>query len=293
MTQASAAFDSGTCIHDLFERQVEERPDAVAVVFQKQVFSYAELDARANRIAAFLRGMGVGPDVLVAICMHRSPDLIVGILAILKAGGAYVPLDPSYPRERLAYLVKDCAPAVILSHKAAESVVREVIDGLSEPPPFVDMNGAREIQAANPDRKSFGLQSTHLAYVIYTSGSTGQPKGVMVEHRSVVNLLGDMTERLSLTPGDAAPAITPISFDIAGLEVHLPLSAGQTVLLFSRDESRDPFVLKNLLDRDDLAFVQATPSAWHGLLRAGWRSRGAPILCGGEALSAPLARRML
>jgi syringomycin synthetase protein SyrE len=293
MTETSAAFDTGVCIHDLFERQVEQRPDAVAVVFQKQVLSYAALNARANRIAVYLRGMGVGPDVLVAICMHRSPDLIVGILAILKAGGAYVPLDPFYPLERLAYLIKDSAPAIILSHQAAGRVVQEAVNGLVEPPALVDIDSAPGVQAANPDRTTSGLQSTHLAYVIYTSGSTGQPKGVMVEHRSVVNLLADMTARLSLTPGDAAPAITPISFDIAGLEVHLPLSAGQTVLLFSRDESRDPFVLKNLLDRDDLAFVQATPSTWQGLLRAGWRSRGAPILCGGESLSAPLARRMI
>ncbi|HWA23759.1 MAG TPA: non-ribosomal peptide synthetase [Caulobacterales bacterium] len=293
MTQASAAFDASACIHDLFERQAAQRPDAVAVVFQKQVLSYAELNARANRISVYLRGMGVGPDVLVAICMHRSSDLIIGILAILKAGGAYVPLDPFYPLERLAYLIKDSAPAIVLSHQAAESVAREAVSGMSEPPPLVDMNSAPDIQAANPDRATFGLRSAHLAYVIYTSGSTGQPKGVMVEHRSVVNLLADMTARLSLTPGDAAPAITPISFDIAGLELHLPLSAGQTVLLFSRGESRDPFVLKNLLDRDDLAFVQATPSAWQGLLRAGWRSRGAPILCGGESLPAPLARRMI
>lgn len=286
-------FDAGACIHDLFERQAVQRPAAAAVAFQGQVLSYAELNARANKLAVFLRGMGVGPDVLVAICMHRSLDLIVGILAILKAGGAYVPLDPSYPLERLSYLINDCAPAIILSHKAAEGVLREAVNGLIEPPPLVDVNSAPDIQAANPDRKTLGLRSSHLAYVIYTSGSTGQPKGVMVEHRSVVNLLADMTERLSLTSGDAAPAITPLSFDIAGLELHLPLSAGLTILLFSRDESRDPFVLKNLLDRDDLAFVQATPSAWHGLLRAGWRSRGAPILCGGESLSAPLARRMI
>lgn len=294
MTAPLPAFDAHDCVHDLFERQAGRTPDADAVIFESQTLSYAALNTRANQIATFLRNIGVGPDVRVALCMERTFDLVIGILAILKAGGAYAPLDPSHPGERLRNLLQDCRPALILSHEAARQTVRRALGGWSEAPPVVDVGEiAADVAADNPDRLVFGLRATHLAYVIYTSGSTGRPKGVMVEHRNVVNLLADMAARLTLTPGAVAPAITPISFDIAGLELLLPLSVGQAILLLPRHVSRDPFALKRALDRDDLAFVQATPSTWRGLIDAGWRARGAPILCGGETLPAPLALRLI
>lgn len=258
-------------------------------MFEGEVVTYGALNARADVLASALQNVGVTPERLVALCMARTPDLVAGMLAILKAGGAYVPLEPGYPRARLATMLADCQPSAILTDAHSCDIAREASTELLRAPAIVSATDA-ERAAPNVTRE---VARSNLAYVMYTSGSTGRPKGVMVEHRHVVNLMVDMAARLNLAPGAVAPAIAPVTFDIAGLELLLPLSAGQSILLLSRAESRDPFVLAARLDRDDLAFVQATPSTWRGLMDAGWRARGAPILCGGEALAPTLARRLV
>ena len=181
-----AEYPSDKCIHELFEEQAARTPDAVAVVFEDQSLSYGELNGRANRLAHYLRGLGVKPDERVAICVERGLDMVAGLLAILKAGGAYVPLDPAYPAERLAYMLADSAPVALLTDATGQAALA----GCMGTAPAIDLAADAALWAAepggNPGRASIGLMPAHLAYVIYTSGSTGTPKGVMIEHRSVV-----------------------------------------------------------------------------------------------------------
>jgi non-ribosomal peptide synthetase component F len=170
------------CIHQLFEAQVERSPDAVAVVFEDEQLTYQELNSRANKIARYLQKLGVGPEVLVGICVERSLEMVVGLLGILKAGGAYVPLDPAYPKQRLAFMLRDAQVPVLLTQQP-------LLDALSEHKhQFVCLDTdwaaiARESQE-NPVNQA---QSENLAYLIYTSGSTGTPKGVAIQHDSLVN----------------------------------------------------------------------------------------------------------
>ncbi|MFJ5455657.1 AMP-binding protein, partial [Pectobacterium jejuense] len=166
-----------TLIHQLFEQQVAQTPDATAVVFEAQSLCYAELNRRANRLAHHLLSLGVKPDDRVALCLERSPDMVIGLLGILKAGAAYVPMDPAYPAERLAYMLDDAAPVVLLTHSSLRDAFRHSL-------PVVMLDNAALFDACpetNP--RVQGLNANHLAYIIYTSGSTGKPKGVMVEHR--------------------------------------------------------------------------------------------------------------
>ena len=178
-------FPSDKCVHELFEAQVEKTPDATAVVFEDATLSYAELNIRANRLAHYLRELGVKPDDRVAICVERSLEMIVALMAVLKAGGAYVPLDPAYPIERLRFMLEDAAPVALLT----QGHLTELFDGLDEKLPVLDLTAAapawNSLPDTNPDPDAFGLNPNHLAYIIYTSGSTGNPKGVMVQHRGL------------------------------------------------------------------------------------------------------------
>src|SRR5262249_3265308 len=163
-------------VHELFEEQAWKSPDAVALVYEDEQLSYGDLNARANRLAHHLRGLGVGPEALVAVCLERGVEMVVGILAALKAGGAYLPLDPSYPPERLAYILEDGAPAVILTHALAPAEVSSILAMALEDTPVIDLGVDSGHWASgldtNLDRTIIGLTSSHLAYVIYTSGST-------------------------------------------------------------------------------------------------------------------------
>ncbi len=174
-----ADYPHHKCVHELFEAQATRTPEAIAVVSGDERLTYAELNARAKRLAHHLRALGVRPDDRVAICAERSPEMVVGLLAILKAGGAYVPLDPGYPAERLAFMLKDSAPIVVLTHGAARAALEEGMAALDDRlPVLVEEEDAALMQeaAANPDPAEVGLTSRHLSHVIYTSGSTGQPR---------------------------------------------------------------------------------------------------------------------
>ena len=176
-------YPADKCVHELFEEQVEKSPEATAVVYEDESLSYAELNRKANQLAHYLRELGVKPDDRVALCVERSLEMIVGLLAVLKAGGAYVPLDPAYPAERLRFMLEDSGPVALLT----QSRLRHLFAELSQEMPVLDLDEHaspwREHSGANPHPDTVGLAPQHLAYVIYTSGSTGQPKGVMVQHR--------------------------------------------------------------------------------------------------------------
>src|SRR5262249_52596791 len=192
--------------------QAERTPQAVALIQDKLQLSYAELNARANRLAAFLREMGVGPDTRVALCLERGPEMVLALLAVLKAGGAYVPLDPGYPAQRLGFMLRDSAPRLLL----AETGTIPGLAGVADAVPVIDLRADADRwsskPAHNPQAPRMGLKPTHLAYVIYTSGSTGTPKGVMVEHQGACNLVAAQTRGLGVEPSSRILQFASFSF---------------------------------------------------------------------------------
>ncbi len=296
--QTHADYPSDCCMHHMFEQQVARTPDAVAVVCAQQQITYRDLNARANQLAHHLRRLGVGPDMLVGLCLERSPDMMVGVLGILKAGGAYVPLDPSYPAQRLAFMLADTQASVLLTQQAIDHT-RWIIDDKPGSTPgnvsivYIDQDWPAIAQeaATNPD---VTMGADNLAYVIYTSGSTGQPKGVQIVHRAVVNLMVSMWHQPGINASDALLAITTISFDMAGVDLFLPLSVGARMIMVSQTVASDGVRLRQILETMPVTFMQATPTTWRMLLLAGWvGSSRLKALCGGEALPPDLAAQLV
>jgi amino acid adenylation domain-containing protein len=276
-------------IDQLVEAQAARGPERIALVFAGQSLGYAELNGRANQLAHRLRSLGVGPETLVAISIGRSLEMVIAVLGVLKAGGAYVPVDPSYPHERLAMLLADSGAKVLLTEeKLAGKLPAHQARTLC-----LDSEWASIAQ--NPATNlELPLEPTGLAYVIYTSGSTGRPKGVQITHRAVVNFLRSMSVEPGMTPDDVLLAVTSLSFDIAGLELFLPLSLGAKVVIASQEASANGAELLGLLSGCQPTVMQATPVTWRLLLGAGWSgSARLKILCGGEAMPRELAAALL
>ncbi len=291
--QTDTPFPQHLCVHQLFEQQVERSPEAPALVFEQISLTYRQLNSQANRLAHYLIDLGVQPEDRIALCLERSPAMVICLFAILKAGGAYVPLDPGYPSARLAHILSDASPRLLLCDTAGRAALGEH----AEAAPIVNLDAPSALWAHLPDTNiavaALGLTSHHLAYIIYTSGSTGTPKGVMVEHRSVMNLLLSMAVTLGIEPADRLLAVTSLSFDIAALELYLPLIQGASVVLARSDQSSDSYQLQRLLAAHAISFMQATPATWRALLDANWGTSPAlRMLCGGEALAADLAVRL-
>jgi amino acid adenylation domain-containing protein len=286
--RTDAAFPADRCVHELFEAQAERTPEAIALVVEGEEVTYAQLNRRANRLAHHLSGMGVGPDVRVALCVERGADMVVGLLGVLKAGGAYVPLDPEYPAERLAYMLQDSGAAVLLTQERLRGMLPEHAG------PVVCLDGdAAALLAWSTEAPEVEVSPEHLAYVIYTSGSTGRPKGVLVEHRGVANFLSAMRTLTRLEESDRVLAVTSLSFDIAVLELLLPLVSGARTVVLDRARSADPALLAADIREQGVTVAQATPATWRMLVEGGWD--GAPALrtlCGGEALPTELAARL-
>ena len=283
-------YPQNSTVHGLFEAQVERTPQAVAAVFEGSALSYAELNAQANRLAHHLRGLGVGPDARVAICLERGLPMVVALLATLKAGGAYVPLDPDYPADRLAYMLEDCGPAVLLTD--ATCALRLPAQA-TVPVCRMDEHEAPwcDLSADNLSAEALGLNARHLAYVIYTSGSTGQPKGAMNEHRAVVNRLLWMQQAYGLGTADAVLQKTPFGFDVSVWEFFWPWLVGARLVLARPQGQRDPSYLLELIDREQvttLHFVPSMLSAFLAGLPAGGARSLRRIVCSGEALPAQM-----
>ncbi|CAA9322543.1 MAG: Polyketide synthase modules and related proteins [uncultured Gemmatimonadetes bacterium] len=278
--RTEAEYPRDTCVHELFEAQVERAPGAPAVVFGEQALGYAELNRRANRLAHHLRALGVGPDARVAICVDRGVEMMVGLLAIMKAGGAYVPIDPAYPAERLGFMLADSAPVVLLT----QGSLAGLFDGADVR--VIDLAADAGTWAAqpetNPGRRSIGLTPDHLAYVIYTSGSTGTPKGVMVEHRSLANLVAWHCAAFGVRAGDRSSSVAGFGFDATTWEVWPPLCAGAALML---PATRDPQALLEWWEEQalDVSFLP-TPLAEVAFAR-GRASEGLrTLLIGGDRL---------
>jgi amino acid adenylation domain-containing protein len=284
-----AKYSSDQCLHQLFEAQVERTPDAVAVVCREQHLTYAELNRRANQLAHRLRRLGVGPDVLVGLCLERSLEMVVGLLGILKAGGAYVPLDPTYPPERLAFMLADSHASVLITQERLTTRLRDYSIQVI----CLDRPDGELLDASTDDLVS-EVRPDNIVYVIYTSGSTGRPKGVQVLHRGVVNFVTAMRREPGLSKEDTLLSVTTLCFDIAALELFVPLIVGARVIVVTHEVAANGQELADALDRSRATVMQATPATWRLLLAAGWR--GSPqlkILCGGEALSVELAKQLL
>ncbi|MGA4154863.1 amino acid adenylation domain-containing protein, partial [Ralstonia nicotianae] len=285
--RTQAAYASASTLPGLVEAQAARTPDAIAVEHGTSKLSYRELDRQANRLAHRLIAQGVAPDARVGLCVERGLPMVIGVLGILKAGGSYVPLDPSYPRDRLAYMLEDSAPVAVV----AQSGTRDRLG--DRPVAVVDLDDGGWQAEPSHRPEVAGLSSHHAAYVIYTSGSTGRPKGVTVEHRQVVNLLESMRGLLAMREADRWLAVTTLGFDIAGLELYLPLISGAVVIVLDREASRNAQSLSAALEGSGATVMQATPSTWRLLLESGWSGRpGLKALCGGEALPGELAGRL-
>ncbi len=274
----------------LFEEQVRRTPDAVAVVDDNGQTTYRELDTRANQLANYLRRTGVGPEVLVGICTERSTEMLVDVLATLKAGGAYVPLDPRFPQARLSYMLSDTRVPVILTEERFASMLPDhstivICPSSSDKEAIARENSQPPENLTLPD---------NLAYVIYTSGSTGKPKGVQISQRSLINQLYAMKREPGCTEHDVFLSLTTLSFDIAALELFLPLIVGGRVIVLTHEAARDNNLLSVHLANSRATMMQATPTMWRLLVDSEWKSSSQlKVLSGGEMLPSDLVHKLL
>ncbi len=289
---APEPYDRELLMHQGFERACDADPAREAVVFGDQSWSYAQLELRSNQIAHLLRSHGARRGTLVGLAVDRGPDMLASLLGILKTGAGYVPLDPQFPVDRIAYMAADAGLAVLItqvSHTPAFSLGKVPVIALDAAGTKVDSQPGTRLPR---DKECAGPETT--AYVIYTSGSTGKPKGVKVPHRAVANFLVAMKAEPGIVREDILVAVTTLSFDIAVLELMLPLSVGARVVIGAREEVMDGAAFMRLLSNCGATMLQATPAMWRLLLDAGWRgASGFRALCGGEPLPQDLAAALL
>lgn len=281
--QTAFDFPLDKCVHQLVEEQVQKSPDVIAVADGKNRLTYRELNQRADALAKRLQDLGIGTEQRVGIRTKRSADMVTALLATFKAGGAYVPIHTSLPAERIQFILDDAAAGVLITDLDLDLSVSG----------RVKVVRPQEVSIGEKPRQA-GVSPDNLAYVIYTSGSTGNPKGVMVNHVSLVNFLCSMLSRPGIRAGDVLMAVTSLSFDISTLELLLPLLTGATVVVADETLTTDPAQLAEALNAHQVNIMQATPATWQLLLDTGWMGRpGLKALCGGEALSRTLADRLL
>jgi len=285
-------YASDVPLQQLIEAQVARNPDAVAVAFATQSSSdqrltYTELNARANRLAAHLRELGVTKNTLVGFCLERSIDLLIAPLAILKAGGAYLPLDPDHPDARIGPIVENARVQILIGRR--ELAAR--LPKFSGKFVFLDWDAFEQYPDTN---QPVAVSGSDLAYVIYTSGSTGEPKGVMVPRRALNNLLLSMRDWFQFGAQDVLLALTTIAFDIAGVDIWLPLLAGARMLMVERATALDERLLQEIIARDGVTFLQCTPGIWKLLIDSGWQGKAdLQAVCTGEAMPKDLAGKLV
>jgi amino acid adenylation domain-containing protein len=289
--KTDADYPRGQCVHELFAAQAAATPKSVAAVFGNESFTYEELNWRANQLAHHLKFLGIGPESLVAVSMERSLEMLVALLGTLKAGAAYVPLDPSFPAERLRFMLEDSKASLLLTRSSEKEKLGELINRIRSLCLDTDW---RLISEEDDENLRVEMTPENLAYVIYTSGSTGWPKGVQIPHRAVANFLHSMRREPGLSAADTLVSVTSISFDIAALEIFLPLTVGARLVLAGSDDIFDAARMKTLIRSSRATVMQATPSFWQFLVESDWfGDRRMKVLCGGEALSRELADKLL
>jgi len=271
----------------LFEEQVERTPNNIAIGFNGEFLTYSELNRRVNELAHYLLDYGIKLEDLIALCVDRNVDMIIAVLAIIKSGAAYVPIDLSLPKNRIVYMLNDSAPSLIITQKSSWKYNEDITLKAGR---IIFIDDLPELSSYSKINPKIKYKKNHLVYVIYTSGSTGNPKGVLIEHHSLVNLLCTMRERLLPTSEDTFLSISPITFDIFGLEFYLPLMVGAKCIIADRNTISDGIKLNSILSQYKISILQATPMTWKMLIAAGWNGPyPQKALCGGEALSKELA----
>ncbi len=277
------------CIHQVFERLVEQNPDAIAVISEESQLTYRQLNAFANQIAHTLLEMGLQSEMFVGIFMERSVRTIASLLAVMKAGGVYVPLNPTYPPGRLAAMLEDTELHTIITEKGMKANLPPLDVSLLD----LDANDF-QIRMQSVEDLQREVSTNQLMYMLYTSGSTGRPKGILVEHGNVVNVLTSLKRDPGIIADDILLSVSPETFDIAVVEFFLPLMAGARIVLVNRETATDGFLLADALFRSKATIMQATPATWRLLLNAGWQGDGhLKIFCGGESMDRGLANALL
>jgi len=276
-------YPKDKCIHQLFEEQVERTPNAIAVVFEEQQLTYDELNCRANQLAHHLQSLGVSPEVLVGICVERSLEMVVGLLAILKAGGAYVPLDPNYPKERLAFMLADAGVPVLLTQKRLVEDLHEhqaqIVCLETDWGTFYEKNPVRDVTPS------------HLVYVIYTSGSTGKPKGVMIHHRALLNYVWWAKKQYVTEQIRHFPLFSSLSFDLTVTSLYTPLISGGTIVMYPEEVTAHGLAILDVIKDNAVDIVKLTPSHLALLKEIDLRgSRIKTFILGGEDLKCDLAK---
>ncbi|MBD2741503.1 non-ribosomal peptide synthetase [Coleofasciculus sp. FACHB-1120] len=283
-------YPQNQCFHQLFEAQVEQTPDAIALIFENQQLTYRELNIRANQLAHYLQQLGIVPDVLVGICIDRSVDMIVGLLGILKAGGAYLPLDPTYPQERLSFMLEDAQVSILLTHSHLASLLKtcwgDRQDGLS----VVCLDTDLDAISHHPQHKpTSSITSENLAYIIYTSGSTGKPKGVLVQHRGLSNLAEAQREVFNVQPSDRILQFASLSFDASIFEIVMALRSGATLYLAKKESLLPGQPLIKLLRENAITHATLPPTVL-ALLPEKLPALQT-IICAGESCSQDIVKR--
>lgn len=279
-------YEQNKCVYEIFQEQAKKTPEAVAVVYEEDSMTYRELDEKSTELAIYLQRRGVGSDDLVGICVERSLYMIVGLLGILKAGGAYIPFDPDYPKQRLKYMADNSEVSIVITQGFLIDKINELT---SEKVQIIPLDTHWKLiedeRKSEPSVLYKKAGSEHLAYVLYTSGSTGNPKGVMISHRALTNFLLSMGEEPGLSGEDRLLAVTTYCFDIAVLELFLPLIKGAKCYICSSEKQKNIEKLRAELKRTRPTIMQATPATWTALFLIGWKNEeGVKVLCGGEAL---------
>jgi len=292
LNDTACDFDRNALVHQLVEAQARRTPDMIAVTAGSVSLTYAELDRAANRLANFMLQRGLKPGQRVAVAVHRSAETLIALIAVLKCGCAYVPLEPTHPVSRLQQTIETAKVSLIVTSDAAQSGL--VQGAMSHVDVVRDRSAIAAMLSVAPHVSERDGSGDPVAYVIFTSGSTGTPKGVAIGHRAVVNFLTSMSRTPGLKASDTLVAVTTVCFDIAVLELFLPLVNGARVVIADRETVTDGFQLVELIDRERASVVQATPSLWRILIEAGFRPRpGLKMLCGGEPLARDLADQLI
>jgi len=283
-----AEYPRGKTIHELFEDQVEKKPDNIAVVYEDKQLTYRELNEKANQLARILRENGIVPDSIVGIMVERSLEMIVGIMGILKAGGAYLPIDPEYPTERIRYMLEDSGTGILLTQK--QLIGKAIFDG-----EVIELDDEL-LYAGDSSNLVVVNRTDNLAYVIYTSGSTGKPKGVMLEHRSINNFIHGIGKKIEFKKGKTILALTTIAFDIFVLETLVPLSYGLKIVVANENQQKDPGLLNRIIVEQGIDMLQMTSSRLQLLLAADSNmvcfQRVKEIMVGGEAFQKALLQKL-
>jgi arthrofactin-type cyclic lipopeptide synthetase C len=283
------AYPSEKCVHELFEEQAAKTPEAVAVVFEDEQLSYGDLNRKANRLAHSLRELGVRPDDRVALCVERGLEMIAALLGVLKAGGAYVPMDPAYPSGRLQFMLEDSKPVALLTQDHLAGLFAGHTEGL----PVLDLTAApwRDCAEENPDADSIGLTSNHLAYVIYTSGSTGQPKGVLVEHRGLCNMVIAQTQGFAIATDSRVLQFASFSFDACAWETMMALCRGAALYLVRQEHVLAGDALMEKVAHYAITHATLPPAVLAGMLEQGSLDSIRVLVVAGDTLSGSLTER--